>query len=283
VDLGLSDKVVWITGASGGIGRALAQVFAGEGARLALHGNAGFESLGTWLAEQPWKARAMTVRADVRDAAALERCATEIRAKLGRIDACIANAGKWPSEHAELHELSPERLRDTLEVNLLGALFTARAFLQALAASGPRPDGQGAALVFVGSTAGRFGERGHVDYSVAKAALHGAVRTLKNEIVRLDPYGRVNAVEPGWTVTHMARPALAQPGHVERAVRTMALRQLARAIDVARTSAWLASPTAAAHVSGEIVGVAGGMEGRVLWDQDEIDRTSILARVARQD
>lgn len=283
MDLALQDKVVWITGASGGIGRALAQVFAGEGARLALHGNAGFEGLEAWLREQPWRSRAMTVRADVRDAPALERCAAEIRARHGRIDVCIPNAGKWPSEHRELHELAPERLRDTLEVNLLGALFTARAFLGVLRECGPRSDGHGAALVFIGSTAGRFGERGHVDYSVAKAALHGAVRSLKNEIVQLDPYGRVNAVEPGWTVTHMARPALSQPGHVERAVRTMALRQLARALDVARTCAWLASPSAAAHVSGEIVAVAGGMEGRVLWKEEEIDRAAILARVARPD
>jgi 3-oxoacyl-[acyl-carrier protein] reductase len=283
MDLALHDKVVWITGASGGIGRALAQVFAAEGARLALHGHAGFDSLEAWLAEQPWRSRALALRADVRDASALERCAAEIRARCGRIDVCLANAGKWPSEHRELHELAPERLRDTLEVNLLGALFTARAFLGRLRASGPRPDGHGAALVFIGSTAGRFGERGHVDYSVAKAALHGAVKSLKNEIVRLDPFGRVNAVEPGWTVTHMARPALAQPGQVERAVRTMALRQLARAQDVARTCAWLASPTAAAHVSGEIVAVAGGMEGRLLWNEDEVDRAAILARVARED
>ncbi len=118
---------------------------------------------------------------------------------------------------------------------------------------------------------------------MAKAALHGAVKTLKNEIVRLDPYGRGNAVEPGWTVTHMARPALAQPGHVERALRTMALRQLARAVDVARTVAWLASPRAAAHVSGEIVGVAGGMEGRLQWNEDEIERRTVLERVARED
>jgi 3-oxoacyl-[acyl-carrier protein] reductase len=283
MDLALADKVVWITGASGGIGRALAQVFAAEGARLALHGHAGSEALGAWLGEQPWKSRAMAVRADVRDAPALERCAAEIQARFGRIDVCLANAGKWPSEHRELLELPPERLRDTVEVNLLGALFTARAFLQALARTGPRPDGHGAALVFVGSTAGRFGERGHADYAVAKAALHGAVKSLKNEIVRLDPYGRVNAVEPGWTVTHMARPALAQPGHVERAVRTMALRQLARARDVARTCAWLASPAAAAHVTGEIVAVAGGMEGRLLWNEDEVDRREVMDRLARED
>lgn len=283
MDLALKDKVVWITGASGGIGRALAEVFAAEGAQLALHAHAGAATLDAWLAEQAWRARALRVRADVRDAAALERCASEIVARFGRIDVCLVNAGKWPSEHRELFELAPERLRETLEVNLIGALLSARAFLGALKRSGPRADGHGAALVFVGSTAGRFGERGHADYAAAKAGLVGAVKSLKNEIVRLDPYGRVNAVEPGWTVTHMARPALAQPGHVERVVRTMALRQLARARDVARTCAWLASPTAAAHVSGEILAVAGGMEGRLLWNEDEIERRTVLERIARED
>jgi 3-oxoacyl-[acyl-carrier protein] reductase len=282
MDLALADKVVWITGASGGIGRALAQVFAAEGARLALHGHGGFDALDAWVAEQPWRERALLLRGDVRDAGAMEAAARAILERFGRIDSCAANAGKWPAEHRELHELDPERLRDTLEVNLLGALFTARAFLGALQRTGPRADGHGAALVFTGSTAGRFGERGHVDYAVAKAALHGAVKTLKNEIVRLDPYGRVNAVEPGWTVTHMARPALEQPGHVERVARTMALRQLARAVDIARCVAWLASPTAAAHVSGEILTVAGGMEGRLLWNEDEIDRAAILARLERE-
>lgn len=283
MDLGLAGKVVWITGASGGIGRALAEVFAAEGARLVLHGHGSLAELEAWVAAQPWRAGSLCVPGDVRDPAALQRCTALALERFGRLDVCLANAGKWPSEARVLDELDPERLRSTLEVNLLGALFTARAFFGALRRTGPRPDGHGAALVFTGSTAGRFGERGHADYAVAKAALHGAVKTLKNEIVLLDPYGRVNAVEPGWTVTHMARPALAQPGHVERALRTMPLQQLARARDVARTVAWLASPLAAAHVSGEIVAVAGGMEGRCLWNEGEIDRQAVLARVARTD
>lgn len=283
MDLALSDKIVWITGASGGIGRALAEVFAAEGASLALHGNAGFPGLEAWVAAQPWRERTLLLQGDVRDAEGLVRAAGAVLERFGRIDACLANAGKWPSEPRELAELAPERLRDTLEVNLLGALFTARAFLGALRRTGPRSDGHGAALIFTGSTAGRFGERDHVDYAVAKAGLQGAVLSLKNEIVRVDPYGRVNAVAPGWTVTHMARPALSQPGHIERALRTMALRQLARAKDIARTCAWLASPTAAAHVSGETVTVAGGMEGRLLWREDEIDRPAVLARLARPD
>jgi 3-oxoacyl-[acyl-carrier protein] reductase len=283
MDLGLAGKVVWITGASGGIGRALAQVFAGEGALLALQGHAGHATLERWLDEQPWRERALTLRADVRDEAALDTVAHAIEARFGRIDVCLANAGQWPSEHRELHELETARLRNTLEINLFGALFTARAFLASLRRTGPRPDGHGAALLFTGSTAARFGERGHADYAVAKAGLYGALKTLKNEIVALDPYARVNVLEPGWTVTHMVRPALAQPGHVERVVRTMPLRQLARATDVARTAAWLASPLAAAHVTGEVITVAGGMEGRLLWQDADIQRDTILARIARSD
>jgi 3-oxoacyl-[acyl-carrier protein] reductase len=281
MDLGLAGKVVWITGASGGIGRALAQVFAEEGALLALQAHEAEEALSAWVARQDWRERALVVQADVRDAVALQAAVERIVARFGRIDACAANAGRWPSVPRGLHELEPERLRETLAVNLTGALFTARAFLAALALTGPRPDGQGAALVFTGSTAGRFGERGHVDYAAAKAGLAGAVKTLKNEIVRIDPHGRVNMVEPGWTVTDMARPALQQPGLLERVTRTMALRQLGRARDVARAVAWLASPLCAAHVSGEILGVSGGMEGRLLWTEDEVDRRAILARIER--
>jgi 3-oxoacyl-[acyl-carrier protein] reductase len=171
MDLGLSDKVVWITGAAGGIGRALVECFAGEGALLALQAHRSGALLEAWLVQQPWRARALELQADVRDPAAMERCAAQILERFGRIDVAAVNAGHWPSEPLGLHEIEPERLRATLEVNLLGALFTARAFLGALRRTGPRPDGHGAALVFTGSTAGAFGERGHVDYAAAKAAL----------------------------------------------------------------------------------------------------------------
>jgi len=282
VDLGLKERVVWITGASGGIGRALAEVFATEGALLGLHGHRSADALRAWVAAQPWRERAEVLAGDLGDAAAAESAAAQLLRRFGRIDVAVANAGRWPAEHRELHELEPERLRRTLDDNLLSALFTARAFLAALARTGPRVDGDGVALVFVGSTAGRFGERGHCDYAVAKAALVGALKTLKNEIAALDPYGRVNMVEPGWTVTHVERPALRRPGQIERVTRTMALRQLGRAVDVARAVAWLASPRAAAHVTGEVLTIAGGMEGRLLWNEDEVERGPILERLERE-
>lgn len=279
MDLGLADRVVLVTGASGGIGRALVEVFAGEGARLVLQGNANVERLEAWRAAAPWCERALVVRADVTDPTAVDRVFEQALERFGRVDACIANAGVWPSEDRPLAELDDERLRRVVEVNLFGAVFTARSFLRSLGRTGPRADGIGASLVFTGSTAGRFGERGHADYAASKAALVGLARSLKNEIVRLDPYGRVNVVEPGWTVSDMTRKNLHEPGVVEGVVRTMALRQLARPLDVARTVAFLASPTAR-HVSGEVVSVAGGMEGRVLWECDDVDGDAVRARLA---
>jgi 3-oxoacyl-[acyl-carrier protein] reductase len=97
--------------------------------------------------------------------------------------------------------------------------------------------------------------------------------------VELDPYARVNLIEPGWTVTHMARPALEEPGVISKVVRTMPLRQLGRAVDIARAALFLASPAAARHVSGEVITVAGGMEGRALWEGAPIDEAGIRERL----
>lgn len=277
MDLQLADQTVLITGASGGIGRALARVFAAEGARLVLHGHSRTPELHAWVAGQGWADRALCLGADVRDPLAVERLFAQGEERFGRIDIAIANAGVWPRASELLHQASLDRLRDTVQVNLLGATWTARAWMAGLARHGPRPDELGAALCFIGSTAGRFGELGHADYSLSKAGLYGLVRTLKNEAVRLDPFARVNMVEPGWTVTEMARAELETPGHIARVLRTMPLRQLARASDIARSVAFLCSP-AARQASGQVLTVAGGMEGRVQWAVDEIDEAAVRAR-----
>jgi 3-oxoacyl-[acyl-carrier protein] reductase len=82
--------------------------------------------------------------------------------------------------------------------------------------------------------------------------------------VRLDPAGRVNVVEPGWTVTPAVAGSLSAED-VDRVTRTMALRRVADVDDIASAVLFLASPVAARHVTGEVITVAGGMEGRTLW------------------
>jgi 3-oxoacyl-[acyl-carrier protein] reductase len=283
VDLQLAGKTVLVTGASGGIGRALAEVFAAEGASLALRGGARTPELERYVAGRDWRDRAQCQACDLADPAAVDRAFAAARARFGRIDVCVANAGAWPRPDELLHQAPVERIRATLDANLLSALWTARAFLANLAASPPRADGHGAALTFIGSTAGLFGERHHADYACAKAGLAGLVASLKNEIVLLDPFARVNLVAPGWTATHMVRPELEVPGTIRRVTRTMPLRQLARALDVARTVASLSSPAVSRHVSGQTITVAGGMEGRVLWGDGDVDEAAVRERLRERD
>jgi len=260
MDLQLAGRTVLVTGASGGIGRALCEAFAAEGAQLACHAFRQKDALAAWLAGRPWRERALVVQGDVRDPAAMERVFAEARARFGRVDICVANAGARAPAAARLHEADPATVRGVVETNLLGSLWTARAFLASL----PAAPVEGACLLLVGSTAAAFGERGFADYAAAKSGLYGLLRTLKNEIVALDPRGRVNLIEPGWTATHVPRKELEDPARVAQATATMPLRRIGTADDVAQAALWLASPRAA-HVTGQILTVAGGMEGRVLW------------------
>jgi 3-oxoacyl-[acyl-carrier protein] reductase len=292
MDLQLTGKTVFITGASGGIGRALARAFAAEGCNLALHANSNLTWLREFIDKQSWKDRAIAVQADVKDAAAVDAAMSQAVERFGRVEICVANAGKWPRPDELLSDMSPERFADTVQVNLFGAAYTARAFMKQLSAEvggGRLEVGKGksptthlqpptsAALTFIGSTAGRFGEAMHCDYSAAKAGLHGLVRSLKNEIVKLDPFARVNMVEPGWTVTEMAREALNVPGKIAHIAKTASLRQLARADDIARAVVMLSSPLSR-HITGEVLTIAGGMEGRTLWSEKDIDEDSIRKR-----
>ena len=241
MDLGLAGKRALVTGASGGIGQAVARELAAEGVEVVAHyhrNREAAEALG-----------GLALGADLRDEAQV----AALFEQAGPLDLCVANAGVWPSEDVPVAELPLERWRDTIDGNLTATFLTARGFARGLA-GGP------GALVLIGSTAGRFGEAGHADYASAKAAIgQGLLLSLKNELAP----ARVNVVAPGWTVSPMTEASLTD-AVVEHVTATMALRKVARAEDVARTVVWLCSERAAGHVTGEVVTVAGGMEGRLL-------------------
>ncbi len=177
------------------------------------------------------------------------------------LDGIVVNAGIWIEEELPVHEMELAQWNRTIASDLTSAFLTCRGYLRHVAES--RPDA--ASIVLIGSTAGLFGEANHADYAAAKAALaHGMTATLKNEIVRLCARGRVNCVCPGWVRTPMAEPALADPRVVETATCTMAMRKIAEPEDVARVAVFLSSHVLAGHVTGTIVPVDGGMEGRLL-------------------
>jgi 3-oxoacyl-[acyl-carrier protein] reductase len=197
-------------------------------------------------------------QADLTSEQEVERLFDETRTALGRIDVCAAVAGMWPSEDVPVWELPLERWEETLRANLTASFLVTRAFLREVERTGH------GSLVFVGSTAGVFGEAGHADYAAAKSAITGGLLlSLKNEIVRIAPRGRVNAVAPGWTETPMTR-GLVDPDRVQAVSRTMALRKVASPDDVAAQVVVLSSDTLSGHVTGQLVVVAGGMEGRTV-------------------
>ncbi len=279
MNTGLENRTVLVTGASGSLGRSIAEAFGEEGARLILQGRSRTAELEEYVAGRPWSSRARVITADLSRPDALVCALDAVLGDDERLDHVIANAGHWPSEPRPLHRIDEERFLDTLQSNLMGAVRTARYFMARLERLGGRP-GEGASLTFTGSTAARFGERDHSDYAAAKAALVGLARTLKNEITRIDPLARVNVIEPGWSQGEVVRPELQAPGIVSRVTRTLALRQLGRGKDVARAAVFLASPVMARHVTGEVLGVHGGMEGRVLWSESDIDEAAVMARLA---
>src|SRR5438309_3823886 len=255
VDTGVAGKGVVVTGASGGIGSACARAFAAEGARVVVHYHRGRERAEAVAAEL---GGAPAVAADLTDETQVEQLFEEARATLGAVDVCAAVAGVWPSADEPVWELSLERWEATVRSNLTATFLTARAFLREVERNGH------GSLVLVGSTAGRFGEAGHADYAAAKSAIQvGLLLSLKNEIVRVALNGRVNAVAPGWTYSPMTRGSLDQDV-VDRVTRTMALRKVATADDIARAVVVLASDELSGHITGEVVTVAGGMEGRTI-------------------
>jgi 3-oxoacyl-[acyl-carrier protein] reductase len=252
MDTGLGGKRVLVTGGSGGIGSACARAFAAEGAEVVVHYHRGRERAEAVAAEL---GRATAAGADLTDEAEVDR----LFADAGRLDVCAAVAGAWPQEEVPVWELPLDRWRATLDANLTATFLTARGFLRQL-------DERPGSLVLVGSTAGVFGEAGHADYAAAKSALLvGLLLSLKNEVVRRHPGVRVNAVAPGWTESPMTRGHVSEE-QVQRISRTMALRKVAQPEDVARQVVVLASDELSSHVTGQVVTVAGGMEGRVVHD-----------------
>jgi 3-oxoacyl-[acyl-carrier protein] reductase len=255
MDTGLTGKVVLVTGASGGIGSACARAFAAEDARVVVHYHRGRDRAEELAAELEG---AIAVGADLTDESQVDSLFTRAREEMGGVDVCAAVAGVWPRDDEPVWRLQLDRWEDTLRANLTATFLTARGFLREVQRTGH------GSLVLVGSTAGRFGEAGHADYASAKAAVQvGLLLSLKNEMVRIAPRGRVNAVAPGWTYSPMTRGEL-DPELVERLSRTMALRKVAVADDVARAVVVLASDELSGHVTGEVVTVAGGMEGRTI-------------------
>ncbi|KAJ7064949.1 NAD(P)-binding protein [Mycena amicta] len=268
MDLQLQDVHVLITGASGGIGLATARLFLEQGAKVTAHYNSNRTNL-KGLLDEFGPARVFAGQAELTSEPDVARLFAEASAALGPVQVAIINHGIWPTEDVPVSEMQLSQWRATIDTNLTAAFLVSRDFLKQLKHA---PDSlkEKASICFVGSTAGKYGEAGHADYAATKSALmYGFTLSLKNEIVKIAPRGRVNTVAPGWVNTPMAEEALKDPVVVYRALATTPLKKFAEPWDVATQIVVLSSPSLSGHVSGQVVMVEGGMEGRLLNRQTE--------------
>ncbi len=267
--------MVIVTGASGGIGSAVARAFAGEGARVVLHYRSNRRDAMRLEKDLPER-DTLLVRADLTREADAQRLIRAALQRFGRVDTFIANAGSWETKDVPLQRMSLAQWRRTMDAVLTSTFLSVREFLKVV-----ERQRRGNA-VLIGSTAAVFGEAGHADYAAAKSAMaYGLTRTLKNEIARVAPHtrnycgGRINCVCPGWTVVPRTAGKLTNVRAVRRITATMALPQIARPDDIANAVVFLSSDRLARHITGQTLVIAGGMEGRWLWRPEEVDAGAV--------
>ena len=249
----LEDKVVLVTGGAGGIGSVISKSFAEQGAKVIVHYNDSKEN-----AEKISKEiNGFAIKADLTDSEQTKELFNSIIQKEGKIDICIANAGKYPKDYAPLWEIESDRWNNTVSTNLSLTYNTSRYFLKHAAET------KKGSLVLIGSTAGLYGEAGHADYAAAKGAItSGLLRTMKNDAALIGNGVRVNAIAPGWTVSQKKIDEGLDQTRVNRITSTMSLKKLAKPEDVANSAIMLASDSLSGHITGQVIEIAGGMEGR---------------------
>jgi NAD(P)-dependent dehydrogenase (short-subunit alcohol dehydrogenase family) len=234
-----SSRRVIVTGAAGGIGRAIVDALAHSGCAVAA-----CDAPGTPV--EDLAGAATTATFDVRDRAAVREGVADAIAELGGCDAVVANAGIVDTIH-RAERFSDEEWRKDVETNLYGAFYLAQSAFEALAASG---DGR---VVLISSVAAETGIPGQVAYGASKAGLVGTARTLAAEWA---PLGiRCNVVMPGFIATPKVR---AMPDKVKDAVTAqIPLGRFGDTEELAGVVAFLLSP-AAAYINGAVLRVDGG-------------------------
>lgn len=228
-------RTVLVTGGNRGIGFAIAEEFLAQGHRVAVTARSGNGPIG-----------AMTVRADVTDAASIDAAFTAIEAELGPVEILVANAGI--TKDTLLLRMTEEDFVSVIDTNLSGAFrVVKRASKGMLKARYGR-------IVLVSSVVGLLGSAGQVNYSASKSGLVGLARSLTRELGSRNI--TANVVAPGFIETEMT--AVLPEAQQAEYLKSIPAGRFATPAEVARVIAWLASDDAA-YISGAVIPVDGGL------------------------
>lgn len=243
----LAGKVAIVTGASRGIGRAIALRFGAEGARIV----ANYERKSAEAAEVVDEIRgaggeAVAIAADVSQKADVDRLVAQAMDAFGRIDILSNNAGIMVAKG--VLETSEEEWDRTIDVNLKGAYLCSKAVAPIMI------EQQGGTIINMSSNSGLYHPSAmrFTEYVVSKAGMNGLTKAMA---LALGPYVTVNAICPGWIRTEMVEDT--DPAIVQRILDETALRRWGTPDDVAGCAVFLASADAA-FITGELLIVAGG-------------------------
>ncbi len=243
---GLDQRIVFVTGGARGIGRAIAERLAAEGARVAI---ADIDAGGARKTAAEIGRGALGVTLDVTDDASVQAAVGAALAHFGRIDALVNNAG-WDKVEPFVNA-KPETWDRVLAINLRGPIAVTRAVLDGMI------ERRAGWIVCISSDAGRMGSSGEGVYSAAKAGVIGFSKALAREVARHQLH--VNVVCPGPTNTALlAEVGADNPSLVQALAKAVPFRRIGEPDDIAGAVAFLLSDDAA-FITGQTISVSGGM------------------------
>ncbi|HVZ54532.1 MAG TPA: SDR family oxidoreductase [Pseudolabrys sp.] len=246
----LKGKVALITGADSGIGRAVAVLYAREGADIAVcYLSEHDDALATKRAVEKEGQRCIVMSGDVADPAFCKAAVEHTVREFGQLDVLVNNAA-FQEHVSSFEDLTEAHFDRTLKTNLYGYFHMAKTAVPYMK--------EGSAIVMTGSVTGLLGNASLLDYSMTKGGIHAFVRSLATHLI--DKGIRVNAVAPGpvWTPLN---PADRNAKGVEKFGSGTPMKRPAQPEEIAPAFVFLAAPSCSSYITGEILPIIGGYSG----------------------